>query len=103
RSANHACSGSSATAARSTRGRSSTDTCGVPSTCHSQAGYWNGSRELVEAAAVPKAGQLFLQVEHGQFFCEPAVRALRGRQAREQRAGLPSSEDLRGSDDEGTP
>ena len=30
-------------------------------------GYWNASRRLAEAAAAPKAGQLFLQVEHRQF------------------------------------
>ena len=54
---------------------------GAASTCQSRAGYLNASRGLVEAAAAPKAGQLFLELEHRQLLCQSAVRALPGRQA----------------------
>jgi hypothetical protein len=33
--------------------------------------------------AAPKAGQLLGELENREFLCEPAVRALQGRKARE--------------------
>src|SRR6478735_1257509 len=90
-------------ATRSTSGRSRSDTSGAPSTCRSRRRYSNTSLGPADAGATPKAGQTLAELENRELLREPTVRALRARQAREQRPRSARLDDFGRPDDEGAP